>query len=117
MNTKIKNNVSQPEEIDDWKLNIDAPATRGEQDNFCEKLAIQDHSWGVVWYIRKVWRDPSNQKVNDKLLSITHFYRGNATKTKGTAFVVYEDIYDAKNAVDHLNGFNVAGKYLICLYY
>ena len=40
-----------------------------------------------------------------------------AGKTKGTAFVVYEDIYDAKNAVDHLNGFNVAGKYLICLYY
>ncbi len=31
--------------------------------------------------------------------------------------MVYEDIYDAKNAVDHLNGFNVAGKYLICLYY
>lgn len=43
--------------------------------------------------------------------------RGNGAKTKGTAFVVYEDIYDAKNAVDHLNGFNVAGKYLICLYY
>eukprot|EP00347_Sterkiella_histriomuscorum_P008830 403343577 len=43
--------------------------------------------------------------------------KGNAGKTKGTAFVVYEDIYDAKNAVDHLNGFNVAGKYLICLYY
>ncbi len=31
--------------------------------------------------------------------------------------MIYEDIYDAKNAVDHLNGFNVAGKYLICLYY
>ena len=30
---------------------------------------------------------------------------------------MYEDIYDAKNAVDHLNGFNVADKYLICLYY
>ena len=30
---------------------------------------------------------------------------------------MYDDIYDAKNAVDHLNGFNVAGKYLICLYY
>lgn len=45
------------------------------------------------------------------------FRRGNTGKTKGTAFVVYEDIYDAKNAVDHLNGFNVAGKYLICLYY
>jgi pre-mRNA branch site protein p14 len=26
--------------------------------------------------------------------------------TRATAFVVYEDIYDAKNAVDHLSGFN-----------
>ena len=43
--------------------------------------------------------------------------RGNIPKTRNSAFVVYEDIYDAKNAVDHLNGFNVAGKYLICLYY
>lgn len=37
--------------------------------------------------------------------------------TKGTAFVIYEDIYDAKNAVDHLSGFNVCGRYLIVLYY
>lgn len=34
--------------------------------------------------------------------------RVGATKeTRGTAFVVYEDIYDAKNAVEHLSGFNV----------
>jgi len=31
--------------------------------------------------------------------------------------VVYEDIYDAKTAVDHLSGFNVANRYLIVLYY
>ena len=37
--------------------------------------------------------------------------------TKGTAFVIYEDIYDAKNAVDHLSGYNVGGRYLIVLYY
>ena len=37
--------------------------------------------------------------------------------TRGTAFVVYEDIFDAKNAVDHLSGFNVCGRYLIVLYY
>eukprot|EP00695_Tsukubamonas_globosa_P002304 TRINITY_DN341_c0_g1_i1.p1 TRINITY_DN341_c0_g1~~TRINITY_DN341_c0_g1_i1.p1 ORF type:complete len:126 (+),score=19.09 TRINITY_DN341_c0_g1_i1:65-442(+) len=37
--------------------------------------------------------------------------------TRGTAFVIYEDIYDAKNAVDHLSGFNVCGRYLIVLYY
>jgi pre-mRNA branch site protein p14 len=43
---------------------------------------------------------------------------GDAAKdTRGTAFVVYEDIYDAKAAVDHLSGFNVGGRYLIVLYY
>ena len=42
---------------------------------------------------------------------------GDAPETKGTAFVVFEDIYDAKAAVDHLSGFNVAGRYLVVLYY
>jgi pre-mRNA branch site protein p14 len=37
--------------------------------------------------------------------------------TRGTAYVVYEDIYDAKAAADHLSGFNVANRYLIVLYY
>ena len=31
--------------------------------------------------------------------------------------MVYEDIYDAKAAADHLSGFNVANRYLIVLYY
>lgn len=38
-------------------------------------------------------------------------------KNRGTAFVVYEDIFDAKNACDHLSGFNVCGRYLVVLYY
>ncbi|KAJ2304239.1 hypothetical protein H4S01_000394 [Coemansia sp. RSA 2610] len=42
---------------------------------------------------------------------------GNAQKTRGTAFVVYEDIYDAKEACEHLQGFNVSGRYLVLLYY
>ena len=42
---------------------------------------------------------------------------GDKPDTRGTAFVVYDDIYDAKNAVDHLNGFNVCGRYLVVLYY
>jgi RNA recognition motif-containing protein len=47
-----------------------------------------------------------------------YLYQKNKDKdTRGTAFVVYEDIYDAKVAVDHLSGFNVAGRYLIVLYY
>jgi RNA recognition motif-containing protein len=31
---------------------------------------------------------------------------GTNKDTRATAFVVYQDIYDAKNAVDHLSGFN-----------
>jgi pre-mRNA branch site protein p14 len=31
--------------------------------------------------------------------------------------LLFADIYDAKNAVDHLSGFNVCGRYLIVLYY
>eukprot|EP00698_Gefionella_okellyi_P005284 TRINITY_DN14814_c0_g1_i1.p1 TRINITY_DN14814_c0_g1~~TRINITY_DN14814_c0_g1_i1.p1 ORF type:complete len:114 (+),score=13.81 TRINITY_DN14814_c0_g1_i1:137-478(+) len=42
---------------------------------------------------------------------------GNTTETKGTAYVVYEDIYDAKVACERLAGFNVAGRYLVVLYY
>jgi len=42
---------------------------------------------------------------------------GSANDTRGTAFVVYEDIYDAKTALDHLAGFNVCGRYLVVLYY
>ncbi len=33
------------------------------------------------------------------------------------AFVVYEDIYDAKNACEHLSGFNVLGRYIVVLYH
>lgn len=31
--------------------------------------------------------------------------------------MVYEDIYDAKNALDHLSGFNVCGRYLVVIYF
>ena len=46
-----------------------------------------------------------------------HTHRGCAANTKGTAFVVYEDIFDAKNACEHLSGFNVCNRYLVVLYY
>ena len=45
------------------------------------------------------------------------YYSGVNPETKGTAFVVYEDIFDAKNACDHLSGFNVCNRYLVVLYY
>eukprot|EP00039_Didymoeca_costata_P001763 m.54862 g.54862 ORF g.54862 m.54862 type:complete len:129 (+) comp10956_c0_seq1:85-471(+) len=42
---------------------------------------------------------------------------GNSSETRGKAFVVYEDIFDAKNACDNLSGFNISGRYLVVLYY
>jgi pre-mRNA branch site protein p14 len=43
--------------------------------------------------------------------------QGIATNTKGTAFVVYEDVMDAKQACDKLNGFNFQNRYLVVLYH
>ena len=62
----------------------------------------------------------SNEEIYDifgKYGAIRQIRIGNRPDTRGTAFVVYEDIYDAKNAVDHLSGFNVCGRYLIVLYF
>ena len=39
--------------------------------------------------------------------------QGIATNTKGTAFVVYEDVMDAKAACEKLNGFHFQNRYLV----
>lgn len=44
-------------------------------------------------------------------------FSGNTAETRGTAFVIYEDIFDAKTACEHLSGFNVSNRYLVVLYY
>lgn len=35
------------------------------------------------------------------------------SKTKGTAYIVFEEVQDAKNAVNHLNGFHLAERYIV----
>ena len=42
---------------------------------------------------------------------------GDTPETKGTAFIIYEDILDARQACEHLSGFAVGGRYLILHYY
>ncbi|XP_046511592.1 splicing factor 3B subunit 6-like [Equus quagga] len=42
---------------------------------------------------------------------------GNTPETRGTVYVVSEDVFDAKNTCDHLSGFNVCNRYLVVLYY
>lgn len=73
-----------------------------------------------VLYIRNLPFKVTPEEMYDifgKYGPIRQIRLGDKTETRGTAFVVYEDIYDAKNAVDHLSGFNVCGRYLIVLYY
>ena len=59
----------------------------------------------------------SRYDIFGKYGAIRQIRVGNTPETRGTAFVVYEDIFDAKNACDHLSGFNVCNRYLVVLYY
>ena len=43
--------------------------------------------------------------------------QGIANNTKGSAFVVFEDVMDAKAACDKLNGYNFQSRYLVVLYH
>lgn len=42
---------------------------------------------------------------------------GNTAQTRGTAFVVYEDLQDARTACEKLSGFNFMDRYLVTLYH
>ncbi|KAF1985734.1 pre-mRNA branch site protein p14 [Aulographum hederae CBS 113979] len=49
--------------------------------------------------------------------TIRQIRQGISNSTKGTAFVVYEDVTDAKAACEKLNGFNFQNRYLVVLYH
>lgn len=65
--------------------------------------------------------------------SIRQIRLGNEQKSRGTAFVVFDDVMDvgciysvwetnancrkAKNALDHLNGFHLQERYIVVLYH
>ncbi|KAK0539536.1 hypothetical protein OC835_000858 [Tilletia horrida] len=42
---------------------------------------------------------------------------GDGPKTKGTAYIAYEEVADAKNALDHLNGFYLNSRYIVVLFH
>eukprot|EP01120_Amphizonella_sp_Union-15-10_P004712 TRINITY_DN1538_c0_g1_i1.p1 TRINITY_DN1538_c0_g1~~TRINITY_DN1538_c0_g1_i1.p1 ORF type:complete len:114 (+),score=18.11 TRINITY_DN1538_c0_g1_i1:79-420(+) len=73
-----------------------------------------------ILYVKNLPYQITSEKMYDifgKFGAIRQIRVGNKPDTRGTGFVVFEDIYDAKNAVDHLSGFNIDGRYLIVLYY
>ncbi|XP_066269558.1 splicing factor 3B subunit 6-like [Branchiostoma lanceolatum] len=73
-----------------------------------------------ILYVRNLPYKITAEEMYDifgKYGAIRQIRMGNTPETKGTAYVVYEDIFDAKNACDHLSGFNVCNRYLVVLYY
>ncbi|UYV64238.1 SF3B6 [Cordylochernes scorpioides] len=73
-----------------------------------------------ILYIRNLPYKVNAEEMYDifgKYGAIRQIRTGDTPETRGTAFVVYEDIFDAKNACEHLSGFNVCGRYLVVLYY
>eukprot|EP00771_Trimastix_marina_P000844 gnl/Trimastix_PCT/1877.p1 GENE.gnl/Trimastix_PCT/1877~~gnl/Trimastix_PCT/1877.p1 ORF type:complete len:121 (-),score=14.07 gnl/Trimastix_PCT/1877:127-489(-) len=73
-----------------------------------------------ILYVRNLPFKITSEEMYDifgKYGAIRQVRMGCTPETRGTAFVIYEDIYDAKNACEHLSGFNVCNRYLIVLYY
>ncbi|CAH2048122.1 unnamed protein product [Thlaspi arvense] len=71
-------------------------------------------------YVRNVPFKVTSEEMYDifgRYGAIRQVRIGCTKATRGTAIVVYEDIQDAKKAVDNLSGFNVTNRYLIVTYY
>ena len=71
-------------------------------------------------YVRNLPFNVSSEDMHEifgKYGALRQIRLGTTKATKGTAYVVYEDIFDAKQACEHLSGFNVANRYLIVLYH
>jgi len=71
-------------------------------------------------FVKNLSYSVSSEELFDlfgKFGPIRQIRQGIANNTKGTAFVVYEDVMDAKTACDKLNGFNFQNRYLVVLYH
>ena len=69
-----------------------------------------------VLYVRNLPFDISDEDVYGifgRYGAIRQVRIGEADGTKGTAYVVYEDIYDARNAQTKLSGYNLQNRYLV----
>ncbi|KAK9475674.1 RNA-binding domain-containing protein [Lipomyces japonicus] len=73
-----------------------------------------------ILFVKNLSYTVTSQELYDlfgKFGSIRQIRLGNAPGTKGTAFVVYDDVQDAKMACDKLSGFNFQNRYLVVLYH
>lgn len=67
--------------------------------------------------INRINRNRTAEEMYDIFRKSDKFELRNAPETRDTALVDYDDIFDAKNAYEHLSFFNVCNWYLVVLYY
>ena len=73
-----------------------------------------------ILFVRNLPFKITNKELYDifgKYGAIRQIRIGNTKDTRGTAYIIYEDLTDAKNACEHLSGFCVSGRYLVVLYF
>ncbi|MES1921633.1 hypothetical protein MHBO_003160 [Bonamia ostreae] len=49
--------------------------------------------------------------------AIRQIRMGSTNESRGTAYVVYEDLFDAKSALEALQGYSIQGRYLVLVYF
>ena len=83
------------------------------------KLNVLRPEVNRILFVKNLPFNISSEELYDifgKFGAIRQIRLGNENDTKGTAFVVYEDIFDAKVAQEKMNNFSVANRYLVVLY-
>lgn len=76
---------------------------------------------GRILYVRNlpytIENDSELYDLFGKYGGVAQIRVGDQPTTKGTGYVIYHDIYDAKAAVDALNGFKFSGRFLVVTYH
>ncbi|KAK6581731.1 hypothetical protein PZA11_005428 [Diplocarpon coronariae] len=94
-----------------WKEGESERVLTGNSYNVAvEELFDLFGKFGPIRYVKRAFK-------HTILINSRQIRQGIANNTKGTAFVVYEDVMDAKQACDKLNGFNFQNRYLVVLYH
>ncbi|KAF7458604.1 putative splicing factor 3B subunit 6 [Cryptosporidium felis] len=73
-----------------------------------------------ILHIRQLPYDISSSDLYDifgRYGTIRQIRKGVENNTRGTAFVVYDEIDDAMNALENLSGLHVSGRYLTVLFF